>query len=402
MNVLAFRPRPDESLVPADTDTRVARVEVFEDMASCEAPWRTLEAGPALATPYQRYDFLHLWQRHVGTEQGVTPFVVTAFNAAGEPLFLWPLGRRQLGGLQAVEFLGGKHANFNMALWRRDVATSIETGDLRAVLRQLGDRIDLLVLQQQPLSWAGTTNPFALLPHQRAANCGFSGALVPSFDALLRARTNAVMRKKMRKKAQALASFGSISFTRVTKLCEIRRVLDVFFKQKGARMRAQGVRDVFAGADVRRFIEAAATQPAVNGAPLIEIYALSVDNIIVATMGGIVGGARFCAMFNSIIDGRFAIESPGEQLILKLVQDCCERGLATFDLGVGEARYKALFCGDIEPLIDSFIPLSGAGRLLAVGCRSAATVKRTVKQQPALWSMVRRARLLRAQLSPSP
>jgi CelD/BcsL family acetyltransferase involved in cellulose biosynthesis len=269
-------------------------------------------------------------------------------------------------------------------------------------LRRFEGRVDLLMLRQQPLTWSGTTNPFALLSRQRAANSGFSGALAPSFDALLRARTNAVMRKKMRKKAQALAGFGHVRFERASEPCEIRRALDVFFKQKSGRMRAQGVPDAFADADVRRFIEAAAIQPAADGTPLIELYTLSVDDIIVATMGGIVGGARFCAMFNSIIDGRFAVESPGEQLILKLVEECCARGLNTFDLGVGEARYKTLFCRDIEPLFDSFIPLSRGGRLLALGYRGAAAVKRTVKQRPVLWTFVRRARLLRAQLSPAP
>ena len=87
-------------------------------MAAAEPHWRALEAGPLLATPYQRYDFLKLWQRYVGTATGVTPFIVVGFDALGAPLFLWPLGRRRMGPLQVVEFLGGKHANFNMALWR--------------------------------------------------------------------------------------------------------------------------------------------------------------------------------------------------------------------------------------------------------------------------------------------
>jgi CelD/BcsL family acetyltransferase involved in cellulose biosynthesis len=36
--------------------------------------------------------------------------------------------------MHVVEFLGGKHSDFNMGLWRRDVVTGIEAGDLRAVL----------------------------------------------------------------------------------------------------------------------------------------------------------------------------------------------------------------------------------------------------------------------------
>jgi CelD/BcsL family acetyltransferase involved in cellulose biosynthesis len=176
-------------------------------------------------------------------------------------------------------------------------------------------------------------------------------------------------------------------------------VLDAFFKQKSARMRTLGVSDVFAEPGVRRFIEAAATEQLGDGSAVIELYALSVDDMIVATMGGIVGDGRFCAMFNSILPGRYAVESPGEQLIVNLVRQCCGRGLNTFDLGIGESRYKRLFCEDAEPLFDTYLPLTKAGHLLSVGFKTGAMVKRTLKQHPALWSLVRATRRLKARLA---
>ncbi|HEY6024267.1 MAG TPA: GNAT family N-acetyltransferase [Pseudolabrys sp.] len=382
-------------------ERHVTRVEIFNSMAAAEPHWCVLERADILATPYQHYDFLNLWQRHVGSESGISPFIVVGFNASREPLFLWPFGSRHIGSLVILEFLGGKHANFNMALWRRDIAATIEAEELRKVLRQLAGRADLLKLTSQPLTWGGATNPFALLPHQRSANYGFSGALVPDFEALLRSRTNAETRKKMRKKERALGSFGELRFERARAPDDVRRVLDAFFKQKSARMRALGAPDAFAVPGVRRFIEAATTEPVAGGEPPIELYALSVDDIIVATMGGIVGGGRFCAMFNSIIQGRFAVESPGEQLMLRLVRTCSERRLDTFDLGIGEARYKNILCGDAEPLFDSYLPLSPAGRLLAFALSIGAAIKRAVKEHSALWSAVCAIRRMRARFSVS-
>src|SRR5690242_11415515 len=357
MNVVPLRSLPAGGYSPPAGDPRITRVEIFGDMAAAEPHWRSLEKADVLGTPYQRFDFLKLWQRHVGADAGMSAFIVVGFNAAHEPLFLWPFGSRRVGRLIAVEFLGGKHANFNMALWRRDLAATIDADELRQAISQLYGRADFINLINQPLTWNGATNPFALLPHQRAANFGFSGPLVPDFDALLRARTNAETRKKMRKKERTLASFGELRFERATGPDDVRRLLDAFFKQKNARMRAIGVPDAFAAPGVRRFIEAAATERLADGSSPIELYALSVGDIIVATMGGIVGGGRFCAMFNSIIQGHFATQSPGEQLILRLVRSCCERSFDTFDLGIGEARYKSLLCGDAEPLFDSYLPL---------------------------------------------
>ncbi len=399
MTVLALRDLPVHDRGPAPADGRIADVAVFEEMAAAEPHWRALERSCLLATPYQHYDFLNMWQRHVGAVSSVSPFIVVGFNPFGTPLFLWPLGLRQVAGLRVAEFLGGKHANFNMALWRSDVAAQLDARDLQAVLGRLDGKADLLTLVNQPLTWAGATNPFALLPHQRAANFAFSGALITDFDVLLRARTNAAARKKMRKKERTLAAYGTVRFDRAEGYRDVRNALDVFFKQKSARMRARGLRDVFADPNVRRFIEDAATAIGPDGRPLIELYALSVDDMIVATMGGIVGRGRFCAMFNSITMGRYAVESPGEQLIVRLVRHCCERGLATFDLGIGGARYKTLFCNDAEPLFDSFLPLSAAGRLPAASYRLTAATKRAIKQRAPLWSLVQMSRRLRARLS---
>jgi CelD/BcsL family acetyltransferase involved in cellulose biosynthesis len=399
MNVVALRsvnhdPRP----LPAALG-RLTRVEVFDDMASVEPHWHALQHATTLATPYQRYEFLALWQRDVGAQAGITPFIVVGFDANATPLFLWPLGRHRLGPWRVVEFLGGKHANFNMGLWRREVAATIGADELRAALEWLSAHADALILLNQSLTWAGTTNPFALLPHQRSANFGFSGALAGDFEALLRAHTNAATRKKMRKKERALAGYGAVRFERAGDCAQVHRVLDVFFKQKSARMQAIGVSDAFASAEVRRFIEAAASERLDQGEPLVELYALSVNDIIVATMGGMVGGGRFCAMFNSIIQGPYAVESPGEQLIVNLVRECCTRELNTFDLGIGEAHYKSLFCGDAEPLFDSFLPLTRGGRIVAAGARLAEAGKRAIKQQPLLWSAVRALRSLRARMA---
>ena len=141
MSVVALRPATSRNPAVAVPDLDVARVEVFDDMAAAEPVWRALEQGHCIATPYQRYDFLHLWQRHVGAPAGVEPFIVVGFNAAGAPLFLWPLGCHRVFGLRVAGFLGGKHANFNMGLWRRDVAPRIGAKELRAVLAQLSEAV---------------------------------------------------------------------------------------------------------------------------------------------------------------------------------------------------------------------------------------------------------------------
>src|SRR5215471_9614683 len=97
MNVVPIRSVPAAARNLPVTDRQVARVEVFDTMAEAEPHWRLLEHTDVLATPYQRFDFLKLWQRHVGSEAGINPFIVVGFNASREPLFLLPFGSRHVG-----------------------------------------------------------------------------------------------------------------------------------------------------------------------------------------------------------------------------------------------------------------------------------------------------------------
>jgi len=392
MNVALCQPRPVALSSPA-------RVAIFASLAEAEPHWRALESGDAVGTPYQRFDFLSVWHHHIGTALGVEPFIVTGFDHAGAPLFLWPFGRRKLTGLRVVEFLGGKHANFNHALLRHDLTQAAVLDAFDDILRRLDGQADAVTLTQQPLSWQGTANPLARLPHQLSPNTGHSGALGADFDALLRARTNADARKKMRKKAQTLFESGAPRFARAVTADETRRVLDTFFDQKRARMKAQGIPDVFGDPNVRRFVETLALKRGANDMPAIELYSLSVGETIVATTGGIAGGGRFCCMFSSIIPDRFTKESPGEQILVHIVRDLCARGFTTFDLGTGEARYKRLFCNDAEPLFDSFFPLSAAGRLYVTAERLSASTKRFIKNTSVTWSLLNAARRIRGRFA---
>jgi CelD/BcsL family acetyltransferase involved in cellulose biosynthesis len=401
---LRLAAEPDR-IAPKAQAGPLARIETFDDLAKAEPFWRHLERDHPIATPYQRYDFLVAWQRHVGQPNGVIPAIIVGVDTAGEPLLLCPFGRRRIGPATVAEFLGSKHANFNMALWRRDVVPEFGLAELQSLLDAIaksGAGIDLLLLRNQPQSWNGVGNPFDLLPHQEAPSFGFRGTLLRDFDALAQQQIGSAQRGKIRRKERNFAARGPIRYWRVDNLADARKVLDTFFAQKGERMRELGVADAFGAPGVREFIAAAATERLDEGRPAVELYAMSVGDIIVATAGGLVADGRFCTMFNSMIRGELAQKSPGLLLLFNLVRMACERGLDTFDLGVGEAHYKDMFCDEPEPLFDSFLPLTALGTAYAMAARSAYHVKRHVKQSRGLWRAVQMLRHARARLRSVP
>ena len=108
----------------------------------------------------------------VGKHEGLLPFIVIAHDSEHRPLLLLPLALKQALGVRCAGFMGGKHATFNMALWRQEFAADATPDDLKALISAISarDEADVLALYQQPLRWRDLTNPMALLPHQASVN----------------------------------------------------------------------------------------------------------------------------------------------------------------------------------------------------------------------------------------
>ena len=377
---------------------RLARVEVFDDMLGAEPFWRRLEDDGALKTSYQRFDLLAAWQHQVGARNGVTPCIVVGFDSAGEPLFLWPFGRSRVGLFRIVHFLGSKHANFNIGIWRRDVVASVSADDIRNVLGQMapgGDAVDLVALFRQPLNWADVANPFALLPHQWSVDVGACQRIERPVISAARLLSS-TMRSRLRTKENKLKKLPGYRYTRAATSAEVDRLLESFFKLKSVHMAARGVTNVFAEPGVAEFLREACHAALPGGYPVLELHALETDTEVLAVSGATIDDYRFSSMFNTYTLGEHGRHSPGLVLLRHMLGSCLERGSRSFDIGVGRAQYKSFFCKEREPLFDSFLALTARGHIAAFVFRMTFAAKRLVKEKPALWGAVQRLRRFRA------
>ncbi len=362
----------------------LARVEIFGDMSAGEPAWRRLLLDGALATPYQNFDLMALWQRHVGAPAGMSPLLVTGFDSDGRPLFLLPLCRRRQGPLTVAQFFGGKHSTINMGIWRRDFVSSVTASDLRRMLDGAG--VDVLTLFNQPHCWEDCNNPLTLLPHQRATEDNYRLGLGAPGTEIIARQISVAMRGRLRNKERKLSKLEGYRHFRVTDAASVERYLDAFFEQKAARLAAQGLNNVFAAPGIEAFLRAGCRLGIANGRPLIELYVLEGGGEMLALYSGIHDARRFTSMFNSYTLSEQSRWSPGLILLQHLVADCADRGFESFDVGAGEARYKTFFCKEIEPLFDSILPLTARGHIAAAALRPAYAAKGALKRTPLLWN----------------
>lgn len=365
--------------------SRIASVQIYDDMQAVESIWRRFETAEQLFTPYQRFDFLATWQEHVGTSCNLTPFIVVAYDADHEPLLLLPLAVKQESGVLVARFLGGKHATFNMPIWRRDFITSAAEPDLATVwdaIRQYRHPADILALTQQPAHWQGIANPLASLPQQASINACPLMPIAPNAPASERISNS--FRRRLKSKERKLQALPGYRYTRAASETDIKRLLDAFFVIKPARMAAQKLPNVFADPGVEDFVRAACMAERADGGHVIDIHALECDQEVIAIFAGVADGHRFSMMFNTYTMSENARYSPGLILIRNIVDHYASRGYTSLDLGIGSDDYKQLFCKSDEPIFDSFLPLSARGRLGAAAMSALSSAKRLVKQTPAL------------------
>jgi CelD/BcsL family acetyltransferase involved in cellulose biosynthesis len=369
--------------------TRVfAEFDIRRDPLDASAAWDEIYAD-GLATAYQSRNFVELWLRTVGRAEAVEPMIVLVRDERGRTSALLPLAVRSRLGLRVAEFVGGKHANFHMGVFRAGLAA--DRDEVLALLRRIGEAaaLDAFFFVNQPERWRGSANPLRALGGQKSPSFGHSTQLQNNFARWLETHYSKAARRKLRKKTRRLAERGAIAFFVARDEPTAREALAAFFAHKAARAKATGLINDFDDPAAARFLEMAACEGVADREAVIELRAMRCGERIVAVFGGLAHAGRFYGVVTSHDpDAEIARSSPGELLILDIVRDLHERCFKTFDLGVGEARYKDAICEASEALFDSALGLTLRGRIASPCFLLARRVKRWIKQRPWAWSLV--------------
>ena len=373
----------------------VLAAEIIVDPAAAEVVWRQIECDPgSVQTPYQRFDWIMAYLRtrsQVGNAR-----ILVLRDRDGRPQILLPLIVERRFGLRVARTVGDTHANYHLPLFASRDAASIRPEDVAAALTRAAPSagIDVYKLPHQPRSWDGTANPFATGGEPEASN-GYGLTLEPDPEATVRRVFSADARKKLRSKEKRLIeAHGPVVYRRAETAEEANRFLAAFYAHKAVRFAAMGIADPYADPSIRAFLAAAAAGPD----SALEIHALCIaeGGRVLATFGGAVTGQRYSGMMTAFDpDPEIARYSPGDLLLQHLVREQSARGRLGFDLGVGEARYKASICDETIELVEATIPVTLAGRAYGAIRQGLVRAKRGIKRDPRLYAAFQRLRKLR-------
>jgi CelD/BcsL family acetyltransferase involved in cellulose biosynthesis len=380
--------------VGAAQDHRLAfaKVEIHRDAGSVLAAWAQLEAI-APVSAYQTRAFLLPWLETLGAARKIEPLFIIARDRQGQVLALLCLGIERRGLFRKAIFLGGKDSNFNLGLFRPDAGFT--AADLLALFRAAAEALgpeapDVFLLKNQPFEWEKAQNPFALLPHQPSPSFAYGTTLANDVKAFLASKLSKEPRRKLRKKETRLSAMGPVGLIEREHESDMQKILDAFFVEKIARCKEQAIDADFSQPAMRAFFDRL-SRTADTSKPWLELYGLTLGGRVIATYAGAIHRGRFSTMVNSFdADPEIAKSSPGDLLLVKLLARLCERGVASFDLGIGEARYKATYCDITIPLFDVVIAFGLKGHFFGACYVLTSRVKRAVKQNPQVFATLRR------------
>ncbi len=372
-------------------------VESGEAMQSLAVRVHSGEAGLArLArpdtrplTPFQRKEWLAAYLKATGQTEAFRLVEIEAPRGA----VLLPLEMGKLGPFRIADITGGKQASFHGVAIRGEPAFSAIA--LRKALREAGRKlgIDALTITDAPQVWQAEEHPLSILPRQPGPSSGWAVTLEAECENLFARLSDREDRKKQRYKANKLAQIGPVTSGWITDDAARRDAIEKLFVWKAQRFGSVGIDNPFAEPAMQDFLRQASTGP---DAPL-HIFGLRAGEKLVAVMVCAREGWACSGMVNANDqDPEITKTSPGEQLLNHLLRALCKEGAKQFDLGVGEARYKAHCCPEPVPLFDAALAVNLRGQIAARLFLAMRGLKRSIKQNERLWSLVTRYRKWKA------
>lgn len=371
-------------------------IAVTDNLAAVEPLWRRFEAE-ADCTVFQNFDYLSLWQRHVGVHHGVAPAIVVVRYGAGT-LAVLPLAISGSGVLRRLVWLAQDNSDYLAPLLAKDFSGVVGSGKFASLWREIialmqGDerfRHDVVELRKMPETIGAQENPFLRLAVTRNPSSAHLTTLVGDWETYYNEKRSAATRRRDRTKRKRLSESGEVRLITPQNDADVRETIATLIRQKSAALKRMGVTDLFAEPGVRDFYLDLATNPRTRG--LVHVSRLDVGDVPASVNLGLQFRHRYYYIFASYDDGEVSRFGPGAAHLRDLMARAIAEGCREFDFTIGDERYKFEWSDKETVLVDYFAATTWRGWLPALFLRQLTGAKRKMKQTPALWNVVQKAR----------
>ncbi|MBV1696815.1 MAG: GNAT family N-acetyltransferase [Hyphomicrobiales bacterium] len=337
-------------------------IDVIDGGDLDRAGWPSIaDASSVLMHVYQSREFLDVWMNTVGDAHCAQSFLVVVKHRQHGPVFYLPLVVEKKFNIRLLRFMDAGVSDFNAPIVVPGVELTRQefTAIWPMILARL-PKVDAIDLQKISTNVMGSTNPLTYLdcvPHGTSGHAINLGVISSNLNA---PTSVARLRKKLRRDFRRLGQLGETVFLINPSPAEADEIFTTLIKFKRQKYMATTGRDFLAMPGIRRFYREMAAPRHIGG--LSHISALTCGGKVVSAHLGFTGHGCFYYTFPAY-DPAYRQYSVGHILLQHLIDQCRADGYATFDLGEGDAPYKAKLATHELPLRDHEHALNAAGLL---------------------------------------
>lgn len=334
------------------------RILVTSDIRDFDHFWPSSNrVSDARCHVYQCADLIELYCKAVVPIRGGEPHFVAVMNKNDEPLALFPFTIERRFAVKILRFIDGGLSDINAPVlfeptqnWDLEDVLSV-WNNLREILR-----FDIAIFEKIPPYVDDLPNPLASL---RTSNDIYSchALTVANWDSTSPKRPHG---RTTNRRLRRLADRGEISVEVACSEDRYEVILEAMMRQKTRRyLDTRGI-DGLARPGYRPFLRAAGQYLHPPGP--VCLFALKVDNAIIATLFGLVSKSRLYYFMPTFEGGEWAAYSPSRILIDRIVEWCSSNAIDLLDFGVGDEEYKLRYCNVSVELYRAEIASTVRGR----------------------------------------
>jgi len=362
-----------------------------------EDEWRRFEQI-AECTPFQTFEWLATWYRHVGRRDGVVPAIVVGNVADGKTAFIMPLAVDLRLSARRLCWLGQELCDYNAPLLARDFSRRVTSDRFLALWRALQQqlqsdpqlRYDWIEFEKMPQTVGGQANPFISLGAMENANSAHLTRLGDDWETFYRDRRSSATRRRDRAKRKRMSEVGEIRFATATTADELRQALQILWEQKKRIFARKGIDNIFSRPGYREFFFDFASNP--NSRRFAHVSRFDVGTTCVAANFALKFGGCYYHVLASYCDGELTRYGPGALHLRELLAYAMKIGLQRFDFTIGDERYKLEWSDERLRLFDYSTAATWRGLTQSLLFAAWRRAKRFIKQTPPVWRLVCRVR----------
>ncbi|MBL8567199.1 MAG: GNAT family N-acetyltransferase [Hyphomicrobiaceae bacterium] len=287
-------------------------------------------------------------------------------------------------GIGVLTWLAQSQSAYNMGLYRKDIANSLDGALLQetlAVVRSAVPGVHAGWFLGQPERWGGNENPFIRVGRAPRGSC-FEVPLSGPFERVVGKQLSSDKRQDLRRQQRRVSEQCDLAvglpFDRETR----ELMVETSIAQKTRQIEEAGLPNLIDHPALIAFHRQLARDE-MEGVRL-EIGYLDAGGHVLSTLSGIRYKDRFYHINGSIAETPLRRWSLAQLLIHDLMARQCQLGAAHWDFGPGEGSHKALWHPDEIPMFDTFVAFDAVGRALMAIDGLMIRSRRWIAARPAL------------------